>query len=126
MGVIALEILGYMFLGCLLVIFIIIHIKITNKASNEHLAQLGHWAEKNSFTIVKHKSPGVNPWMFAKSTAQRVYHVTLTDQNGEKHSAWVRTGGFLLGAITDQVDVRWVGGEPRPPGLARQGLRKAR
>jgi hypothetical protein len=49
--------------------------------------------------------------MFSASGAQGIYHVTLAYQEGNARlrSAWVRCGGWFLGAKTEKVEMQWDG-----------------
>ena len=36
-----------------------------------------------------------------------IYYVTVRDSAGRTRHAWVRCGGYFLGMLSDNMDVRW-------------------
>jgi hypothetical protein len=91
------------------------------------LTLIEKWANENGWEIVKcqRRSFG-SPWMFSTSGAQGIYHVTVCYHEGQPRirKAWLRCGGWFLGAKTEKVEMRWDGAsqplpepvpEPLPP-----------
>jgi len=67
------------------------------------------WAVQNGFTVFASKSrPFVRgPFFLRSDPRQTVYNVTIRDQSGQDRSAWVRCGGWLLGLVSDDIEVVW-------------------
>jgi hypothetical protein len=70
---------------------------------------LHQWAEKNGFRIVRqeYRSFFKDPFFWTSSKGQTVYYVVVEDSAGTQRSGWVRCGGWWLGLLSDNVEVRW-------------------
>ncbi len=70
---------------------------------------LESWACDNDFQIVsfEYRYFFKGPFFWTSSNHQAVYYVTVTTADGETRNGWVRCGGWLLGMLSDQVDVEW-------------------
>ena len=70
---------------------------------------LDQWAEQNGFTILdrEYRNFFKGPYFWTSSRAQTVYHVKVRDREGSVRSGWVRCGGWVLGLLSDQTEVRW-------------------
>ena len=71
------------------------------------------WAKKNEYSIVNREKRSVvtGPFMWSSSRNQTIYYVTIADKTGLQRNAWVRCGGYYLGPLSDQIDVRWTDGQ---------------
>ena len=79
-----------------------------HKSSGEKALQ--KWAEREGHTIIdsEWKWALYGPFFFTcTSQSQRVFKVTLRTKDGRLRKAWVRLGGYFLGLMSDQVDVKW-------------------
>jgi hypothetical protein len=70
---------------------------------------LRQWAERNGYGLVSqdHRYLVRGPFFWTTSRGQTVYRVTVEDEGGNRRSGWVRCGSWLLGLLSDQVEVRW-------------------
>ncbi|MEO5916033.1 MAG: hypothetical protein ABIS50_17490 [Luteolibacter sp.] len=70
---------------------------------------LEQWAIENGYTIIhseyRHFMRG--PFFWTTSKGQTVYQVSVRDKAGTVRSGWVRCGGFFLGLLSDNAEVRW-------------------
>ncbi len=66
------------------------------------------WARENGYEIVSSgrcwfwKGP-----FFWSSKSQEVYYVTVRTPDDQLRRGWVRCGGWFLGVLSDQAEVRW-------------------
>jgi hypothetical protein len=67
------------------------------------------WARDNGYEIVASERRWFfrGPFFFWTGKGQEVYYVTVRTPDGQLHRGWVRCGGFWLGMLSDQADVRW-------------------
>jgi hypothetical protein len=67
------------------------------------------WARKNGYEIIAWKGCffRLGPFTWRTSRNQQVYFVTVRTPDGQIRRAWVRCGGWLLGALTNKVDTEW-------------------
>jgi hypothetical protein len=70
---------------------------------------LDQWAEQNGLEILEsdYRNFFKGPFFWTSSKGQTVYHVKVRDQEGKVRSGWVRCGGWLLGLLSDNAEVRW-------------------
>jgi hypothetical protein len=70
---------------------------------------LQQWAEQNGFSIIdqEYHSFFKGPFFWTSSKGQMVYYVTVKDSEGTIRRGWVRCGGWFLGMLSDNVEVRW-------------------
>ena len=70
---------------------------------------LEQWAADNGFHILEreYRNFRKRPFFWTSSNSQAVYHVTVRDREGNVHSGWVRCGGWILGMLSNQTEVRW-------------------
>jgi hypothetical protein len=70
---------------------------------------LQRWAEGNGYRLVRQEYRHLfkGPFFWTSSRGQTVYYVTVEDREGKRRSGWVRCGGWLLGLLSDNVEVRW-------------------
>ena len=71
--------------------------------------RLDAWAAENGFELLSRERRlmfrGSFTWTSGKG--QEVFYVTLRDAAGRTRAAYVRVGGWLLGQLSDTIDVRW-------------------
>jgi hypothetical protein len=72
---------------------------------------LEQWAEQNGYRIItqQYRYFFKGPFFWTTSEGQTVYYVTIEDGQGHRRSGFVRCGGWLLGLLSDNVEVRWDG-----------------
>jgi hypothetical protein len=70
---------------------------------------LDRWAERNGYRVLdrEYRSFFKGPFFWTTSEGQTVYHVTVEDKEGRRRTGWVRCGGWFLGLLSDNVEVRW-------------------
>lgn len=78
---------------------------------------LQKWADENGYRLLnkEYRTFLRGPFFWTSSKGQTVYRVTVEDKAGHIRSGWVRCGGWWLGLLTDQTEVRW---DEVPPGEA--------
>ena len=67
------------------------------------------WATANAYTIVaiERRFFRAGPFIWRRGRGQEVFHVVVRDARGEQRGAYVRTGGWFLGQLSDHVAVKW-------------------
>ena len=117
-----LTILGLLF-SCLCVLswlapLAYLMIEIHRRTDEAYRAFIRKWARENGYEIARcDRRRFGSPWMFSASGAQWIYHVTVVFQEGNarQRRAWVRCGGWLLGAKTEKLEMQWDGvSQPLP------------
>lgn len=70
---------------------------------------LQQWAMKNDYQIIRqeYRSFFKGPFFWTSTRGQTVYYVVVEDSDGNRRSGWVRCGGWWLGLLSDNVEVRW-------------------
>jgi hypothetical protein len=69
---------------------------------------LSRWARANGFELVRVKIPWFkfSPFLFA-SKYQEVYEIRVRDHRGRERRGWAKCGGFFVGFLVDNVEVKW-------------------
>jgi hypothetical protein len=67
------------------------------------------WARDNGYEIVASERRWFfrGPFFFWTGKGQEVFYVAVRTHDGQLRRGWVRCGGFWLGMLSDQADVRW-------------------
>ncbi len=67
------------------------------------------WAATNAFTIteIERRFLKAGPFFWCRGRGHEVFHVLVRDARGDQRGAFVRTGGWFLGQLSEQVTVRW-------------------
>jgi hypothetical protein len=70
---------------------------------------LKQWGDENGFDILQSEYRNLfrGPFSLTTSRGQTVYYVRVRDNEGKEHSGWIRCGGWIMGLVTDKVEVRW-------------------
>src|SRR5438046_896289 len=70
---------------------------------------LDEWAKENDYQILEssYRIFLRGPFLWTTSRGQAVYYVKVRDADGVSHSGWVRCGGWLLGLLSRETEVRW-------------------
>jgi hypothetical protein len=70
---------------------------------------VGRWATANAYTIIaiERRFLRVGPFFWRRSRGHEVFYVVVRDDRGEQHGAYVRTGGWFLGQLSEQVAINW-------------------
>jgi hypothetical protein len=70
---------------------------------------LQQWAQENGYRILssEHRHLVRGPFFWTTSKGQTVYRVEIQDRDGRTRSGWVRCGSWMLGLLSDKVQVRW-------------------
>ena len=79
------------------------------------------WGQKHGYAIQRCERRYWTPWLFWKSSAQRVFYVVLRDENEIERRVWLRCGGWFLGTLSEHVAEFWENPpEPPPPSPTRR------
>ncbi|MCU0491544.1 MAG: hypothetical protein MUD01_08150 [Chloroflexaceae bacterium] len=72
-------------------------------------SMLEEWAAANNLTILSSERRYMRrgPFFWSTSRGQEVFYVRLRDSSGMQRAAYVRVGGWFLGLMSDNVEVRW-------------------
>jgi hypothetical protein len=67
------------------------------------------WAAANAFEIIamERRLLRVGPFFWRRSRGHEVFYIVVRNARGEQHMAYVRTGGWFLGQLSEQVSVEW-------------------
>ena len=69
---------------------------------------LQRWAERNGLQLLESELRWFRRGpFFLSGRGQVVYYVSAMDGQGMIHRGWVRCGGFWLGLLRDEAEVRW-------------------
>jgi hypothetical protein len=70
---------------------------------------LEQWARRHGYRILSQEYCYFfkGPFFWTSSKDQVVYYVTVEDEEGRQRKGWVRCGGYFLGLLSDNVEVRW-------------------
>ncbi len=70
---------------------------------------LQQWADENGYRVIdkEYRTFFRGPFFWTTSKGQTVYYVTVEDDEGRIRRGWVRCGGWFLGLMSDNVEVRW-------------------
>jgi hypothetical protein len=70
---------------------------------------LEEWARENGYSLIsaERKSLFRGPFFFTSSKSQLVYYISVEDAAGNRRSGYARVGGYMVGLLSDRVDVRW-------------------
>jgi hypothetical protein len=70
---------------------------------------LDQWAQRNGYRVIRreYRSFFKGPFFWTSTKGQTVYYVVVEDGAGNKRCGWVRCGGWWLGLMSDNVEVRW-------------------
>jgi hypothetical protein len=72
-------------------------------------ALLHQWAKQNGYRIISQEYRNLfkGPFFWTSTKGQTVYYVVVEDDGGNERRGWVRCGGWWLGLLSDNVEVRW-------------------
>jgi hypothetical protein len=67
------------------------------------------WAERNGYRLLESNYCWFfkGPFFWTSSKGQTVYRVSVQDQRGHRRTGWVRCGSWMLGLLSENVEVRW-------------------
>jgi hypothetical protein len=67
------------------------------------------WAAQHGYQILhyEYRTFRRGPFFWTTSRGQTVYYVEVLDGQGERHKGWLRCGGWFVGLLSNQVEVRW-------------------
>jgi len=70
---------------------------------------LERWARRSGFRLLSARRCWVfrGPFWWRTGKGQEVFRVTVRDDEGGLHRAYVRVGGWWWGLWSDRVDVEW-------------------
>ena len=70
---------------------------------------LDDWARASGYRLVsaERKTFFRGSFFFRTSKSQLVYRITVEGPDGTQYTGYARVGGWFMGLLSDQVDVRW-------------------
>jgi hypothetical protein len=70
---------------------------------------LHQWAAQNGYRIIsqQYRNFFKGPFFWTSGKGQTVYYVVVEDSIGNSRRGWVRCGGWFLGLLSNNVEVRW-------------------
>ena len=68
---------------------------------------LEDWARDNGYTLIECQRRTLfrGPYFLTTSKSQLVYQIVVEDAAGVRRSGYARVGGYMLGMLSDKVDV---------------------
>jgi hypothetical protein len=72
-------------------------------------SMMAQWARTNGLTLLSEERCWFfkGPFFWTSGKGQMIYYVTVRDPSGRTRHAWVRCGGYFLGMLSDNMDVKW-------------------
>jgi hypothetical protein len=91
------------------ILFAIFALMVWAWGSSRGASLLDGWASSEGLEILSQEECWFfkGPFFWTSSKSQKVYRVTVRDAEGRTRSGYVRCGGYWLGMMSDNVDVRW-------------------
>jgi hypothetical protein len=70
---------------------------------------LNQWAAQNGYRVIsqEYRTFFKGPFFWTSTKGQTIYYVVIEDSGGNRRGGWVRCGGWWLGLLSDNVEVRW-------------------
>lgn len=95
--------------GILFVALLVASIFITLNRRGRAEEMIDRWASSNGLRILDRQVCRFwkGPFIWTASKSQMVFYVSVEDDAGETHNAYVRVGGWVIGLLSDRVDVEW-------------------
>ena len=93
-------------LGFVIASIVVLLVAWHNQRSQQLLRE---WAARHGYHILRSERRNfrTGPFFWTTSKSQVVYYIEILDEQGVRRAGWVRCGGWLLGQLTDQVEVAW-------------------
>ena len=72
---------------------------------------LAGWAAASGYQLLQFapRYLRTGPYFWRHGRGQLIFYVTVADRSGGRRAGYVRLGGWLMGLLSDQVDVIWDG-----------------
>jgi hypothetical protein len=88
---------------------VVIAVLTTNWHFSRSRSVLEQWADQSGYEILhsEYRNFVKGPYFWTTSKGQTVYYVSVRDCHGNVRTGWVRCGGWFLGLMSDQAEVRW-------------------
>jgi len=70
---------------------------------------LEDWVSDNGYTLVECQRRILfrGPFFWTTGRSQLVYQIIVQDAAGVRRSGYARVGAYIIGMLSDKVDVRW-------------------
>src|SRR4051794_40229994 len=93
----------------LLIPFAIIGVVVWTWRKGRARAMLDVWAATQRLRLleVEPRTLFKGPFFLTSSRGQAIYRITVQDSQGAVRQGYARCGGWFLGLLADQVEVRW-------------------
>jgi hypothetical protein len=91
-------------------VFLVVFTIFMTYYKNSGLKVVEEWAKRGGYKILDSELRWVKTGPFflsGTSRHQRVFLVTLENEDGKHLKAWIRVGGYLLGLLSDKIDIKW-------------------
>lgn len=77
--------------------------------SSKSRSLVEQWAHQHGYTLLHYERRifFLGPFFWTTSRSQIVYYLRIRDQQGTERTGWIRCGSWMLGLLTDAVEVRW-------------------
>jgi hypothetical protein len=95
--------------ACLVVAIILLIIIMVVWQKTASSDRLGQWAQTQGYELlsVERRSMFRGGFSWTTSKGQEVFRITIRDQDGHVRKGYVRVGGYVLGQLSDNIDVKW-------------------
>ncbi len=67
------------------------------------------WAAANAYAIteIERRYLRAGPFFWLRGRGHEVFYVVVRDARGGQREGYIRTGGWFLGQLSEQVTVKW-------------------
>ena len=95
--------------ACIIVPFVILAFVLYAWRLSHSSDRLQTWASENGYTLVsvERRQMFRGGYSFTTGKGQEVFRVTVRDGEGRTRSGYVRVGGWVMGQLSDNIDVKW-------------------
>ncbi len=71
---------------------------------------VARWAAANGYAVdaIERRYLRAGPFFFRRGRGHEVFYVSVRGADGVQRRAYVRTGGWFLGQMSEKVAVQWV------------------
>ena len=72
-------------------------------------SMLTDWAQSSGLRMLaaERRTFFKGPFFWTSTKGQMIFYVTVEETGGQIRHAWVRCGGYWLGMLSDNFEVRW-------------------
>jgi len=94
-------------LGVFAVLGLAVAMMVWHFRRSRNIAQ--QWAQDNGFELLsaERRFAFRGPFWWRTSKGQEVFRITVRDTGGRVRSGYLRVGGWVVGLLSDQADIKW-------------------